>query len=326
MVAFRFLARFSARLRSGLALILVLISCLAACFVLPLFSQDPSSTEKVKPVPVVPRGKKLILTDGTYQVIREYQRNGERVRYYSLERGDWEEVPASMVDWDATAKAAGDAENAEAAEVEKVHKQQEARRMENVAEVDASLNVGNGAFLPDGEGMFVVEGKTVRVMDQVASQLKADKLRVLEQILSPVPLVPGKHNLVLPGTHAALRIHTKAPEFYLREAPPDPERTSTIQKSKRAGDSGPEVELLHAKLTHNGRQLESITSMFGEEVSKKRATISVQRWEVAPSVYRLTLSESLPPGEYVLAQVVEDGLDLFVWEFGVDEASAPAKQ
>src|SRR5260370_3656410 len=57
-------------------------------------------------VPVLPRGKKLVLKDGTFQLARDYQRNGERVRYLSAERGGWEEIPAAMVDWDATAKAA----------------------------------------------------------------------------------------------------------------------------------------------------------------------------------------------------------------------------
>jgi len=48
--------------------------------------------------------------------------------------------------------------------------------------------------------------------------------------------------------------------------------------------------------------------------------ISMQRWEVAPNVYRFTLSQPLPPGEYVLAEVLEDGLNLYVWDFGLDAA------
>lgn len=288
--------------------------------------QNPHSTQNDKPVPVVPRGKKLILKDGTFQVIREYEKNGERVRYYSLERGAWEEVPASMVDWDATEKAAGEEQKAETAELEKLHKQQEAQRMDNASEVDASLKVGEGVFLPDGEGMFVVEGKSVRVLDQVASHLKADKLRVLAQVISPVPVVPGKQNLVLPGTHAALRIRSKTPEFYLREVTTDSVEGTKIQSSKPIGDAGPEVELVRAKVTKNGRLLESISTMFGESVSKKRNNVSIQRWEVAPSLYRFTLSEPLPPGEYILAQVVEEGLDMFVWEFGVDEPGEAVKK
>jgi hypothetical protein len=323
-------------------------SCLLLMFALSGFStvgfpsektvQDPGATpsattqkEKTAPTAVLPRGKKLMLKDGTYQLIREYQRNGDRVRYYSLERGDWEEIPGSMVDWDATAKVAGEEEKASAAQLEKIHKQEEARRMDNVADIDASLQIGKGAFLPDGEGMFVVEGKSVRVMDQVASQMKADKMRVLAQIMSPVPMVPGKQTLVLPGPRATLRIRTQNPEFYLREPAPDPEKISTIQRSKRAGDSGPDVELIRAKVIHNGRQLESISTLLGQQVSKKVNSVSIQRWEVAPDVYRFTLSEPLPPGEYILAQIEEDGFDVFVWEFGVDEAgtgaaAAPAKK
>ena len=53
----------------------------------------------------IAQGKKLVLKDGNFQLVREYQRTGERVKYFSTERADWEEIPAAMVDWEATAKA-----------------------------------------------------------------------------------------------------------------------------------------------------------------------------------------------------------------------------
>ena len=318
-------SRTAARISYQLLLGVLLAICGTISLALEKIPQNPENSQKDKPVQTVPRGKKLVLKDGTFQVIREYKRDGERVRYYSLERGDWEELPASMVDWPATEKAAGDAQMAAAAEVEKIHKQEESRRMDNVADIDASLQVGSGVFLPEGEGMFLVEGKSIRIMDQVASQMKADKLRLLGQILSPVPAVPGKLNLVLPGTHATLRVRTTRPEFYLREAAADPEKVSKIEKSARAGDAGPDVELIRAKVTRTGRQLESISTLFGQEMSKDRNSVAIQRWEVAPSVYRFTLSEALPPGEYVIAQIIPDGLDVFVWEFGVDAPAGTGK-
>jgi hypothetical protein len=266
----------------------------------------------------LPRGKKLVLKDGNFQLVRSYERNGERVRYFSAERGDWEEIPAAMVDWEATAKAEAEAEKAAEELAHKVHKQEEATKAEMVMDIDASLQVAPGVFLPPGEGMFVIEGKYVSQLEQVGSQIKVDKKRTLQQILSPIPIIPSKHHVEIPGAKAKLRITNAQPEFYLREAPPDPDRTTPIQKSSRPGESGPEVELVRATVKGNKRQLETIRSLFGEEISQERKTISLQRWDVAPTVFRFTLSETLPPGEYALAEILPDGMNLYVWDFGVD--------
>ena len=51
-----------------------------------------------------PHRTRLILKDGSYQVVMSYQVNGNIVRYYSAERDATEEVPADLVDWDATHK------------------------------------------------------------------------------------------------------------------------------------------------------------------------------------------------------------------------------
>src|SRR5258708_38150288 len=58
------------------------------------------------------RGKKLMLKDGNFQLVREDERKGERVMYFSLELCAWEEIPAAMVDLAATAKAQTDSDKA----------------------------------------------------------------------------------------------------------------------------------------------------------------------------------------------------------------------
>ena len=270
---------------------------------------------------VLPRGKKLILKDGTYQLVRSYERNGERVRYYSAERGAWEEIPAAMIDWEATAKAEAAEGNDEEALAKKVRSQEQAQRIETIMDIDASLQVAPGVFLPPGEGMFVIDGKSVTQLEQAGSQLKTDKKQFLKQVLTPIPIVASKRNVEIPGSRAKARVSSDQVEFYLREAPPDPDRTTPIVRSSRPGESGPEVELVRATVKGNKRQLESIKSLFGEQVEEKRNTIALQRWEIAPTVYRFTLSEPLPAGEYALAEILPDGMNLFVWDFGKDTAA-----
>jgi hypothetical protein len=281
---------------------------------------EKQGSSKSAQVPALPRGKKLVLKDGTFQLVRDYRRVGERVRYLSAERGDWEEVPAAMVDWEATAQAAKAEQDEEDALAKKIHAQEQAQKIETMLDVDASLQVAPGVFLPPGEGMFLIDGKSVRPLEQAGSQVKTDKKQFLKQVLSPIPIVPSKRNVEIPGNKASIRVTNGQAEFYLREAPPDPDRTTPIVKSSRPGESGPEVELVRATVKGNKRQLESIRSLFGEQ-EEKRNSISIQRWEIAPTVFRFTLSEPLPPGEYALAEILPDGMNLFVWDFGIDAAA-----
>lgn len=273
----------------------------------------------------ITRGKKLVLKDGSFQLVRSYERKGDRVRYFSMERGDWEEIPAALVDWDATAKAERDSQKADDALVSKIHKQEEATRIETTLDVDASLQVAAGVFLPPGEGMFAVEGKSVIAIPQVGSEVKNDRKNTIKRVLSPIPIIPAKRNVEILGSKATLRINTQFPEFYLREVQPDYDKDSGLERTSRQSTTGPEVELIRATVKGNKRVLESIRSMFGQEVGRESNTISIQQWEVAKTVYRYTLSGPLPPGEYALAEILPDGLNLFVWDFGVD-GSKPEKR
>src|SRR6202163_1090745 len=284
-------------------------------------SSGKSGTSTTDPAKArLSHGTKLMLKDGNFQLVRSYERNGERVRYFSVERGDWEEIPAAMVDWDATEKARIAEEKSDAALVKKVQAQEQARQVVSVVDVDASLTVGQGVFLPNGEGMFAVAGQSITPLEQVGAQTRSDKKRVLAQVISPIPIIPAKRNVEIPGAASKIRVSiaTGPPEFYLREVALDPDNPTAIWQSSRPGIDGPEVQLVRATVKGGKRRLRAIKSMFGQEVSSQMDTISIQRWEIAKNVYRFTLSEPLPPGEYALAEILPDGLNIFVWDFGVD--------
>jgi len=50
------------------------------------------------------RTMRLILKDGSYQSVVKYEVQGDKVHYLSAERFEWEDIPSSLIDWDATKK------------------------------------------------------------------------------------------------------------------------------------------------------------------------------------------------------------------------------
>jgi hypothetical protein len=256
--------------------------------------QDASSS------PATPRGKKLVMKDGNFQIVSSYQVVGDRVRYFSVERSEWEEIPASLVDWPATKQAETEDQRADAALTNKI-KASEAASTPPI-EVDASFEVVPGVFLPPGDGFFILDGRNILPLKQSAASAKLDKGHLVEQIAVPLPVIPSRSTVDLPGPHASFRTTNPTPEFYFRTA-----------------DLGePQIELLVAHEQGNKRQIEKIDTLFGEQ-NHKGKTIPLQEWQVAKGLYRFTLGQSLAPGEYALAQFSpKEGINLLLWDFGVD--------
>src|SRR6266705_4968330 len=99
--------------------------------------------------------KRLILKDGSYQLATKWQIKGDRVRYYSPERSEWEEVPKSMVDWAATEKYERDrASGKPAPEAVELDKELEAERQADEAK---SPHVAPGLRLPDEGGVVLLD-------------------------------------------------------------------------------------------------------------------------------------------------------------------------
>jgi len=245
------------------------------------------------------------LKDGSFHMVREYKVNGERVRYYSVERSQWEEIPSDMVDWPATEQAETARKQAEATLAAKIGAEEKARKAVFV-NVDASVEVAPGVFLPDGEGIFALDGTNVFALPQAETDIKLDKKQTLKQILIPIPLIPSRQIISMLGERAKVRSTNGQMEFYMRT---------------KDGHM-PDVVLIHARVHAGNRQIENLDHLFGGEMSK-RDTLPIERWELVKGVTRLTLSQTLVPGEYAVAEIVRGSEeDLYVWDFGIDPAPA----
>jgi len=265
----------------------------------PTNSQKDQSPAVATPVPS--RGIKLMLKDGSFELVREYHVEGDRLRYYNLDSSQWEVMPAALVDWDATKKVAAQDAQHESAILAKVEKQDE-ERSATTLDIDASLEAAPGIFLPSGVGLWEFNGHTFQALTQAEITSKLSKAHVLEQVVVPVPIIPTRHNISIKSERATMRIRTGQPEFYIRTA----------------DGRTPDLKLIRTKVHSGSRYLEHVDQLMDQEWQSAN-TVPIQRWEMAKGVFRITLGQPLPPGEYVLAEVLQnEQMSFYVWDFGVD--------
>jgi hypothetical protein len=212
-------------LRCWLPVSLALALTSAAATATAQGAQSPPAKSST-PLPLKPdlpgmtKNHRLILKDGSYQIVRQYQIVGDRVRYLSQERGDWEELPADLVDWDATRKWERELENAAAdqpspamKEAEEIDKEEADERNEQKARMP---EVATGLELPDEDGVFVLDTfqGTPELVELTPKDLSMDaKTHHGIGILNP--LAGQKENLELGGAHSKIHLHVNDPAFYL---------------------------------------------------------------------------------------------------------------
>lgn len=257
----------------------------------------------------LPKGKKLILKDGTFQLAREYTVEGDRVRYWSVESSQWEEIPANLVDWDATHKSEAEQSARDADLKAKIRASQMAQLTKDI-DVDRSLEIKPGLFLPDAAGFYALDrNNNIREMKQSTAEIKISTSREVEKILSGVQLIPSKATMDIPGERAAMRLTTAEPEFFMRPV------------NRRE----PRFRLLRAQVKGGRRVIDSISIHFTGEEKHKATDIEIQTWTPATGVFRYTVDERLEPGEYTFVEMTADGISGHVWDFGIDLAMPKTK-
>jgi hypothetical protein len=242
---------------------------------------------------------RLYLKDGDYHLIREYQVEGDRVRYFSTERGEWEEIPKALVDLEKTerehkAKGAEVAKEAQEADEEEKAEREQRREI---------------ASIPIDAGAYYKVGDQIKALPAADYQVITSKKRKTLQVLSPIPIVPGKASVVIQGDHSKFTVGEDRPEFYLR-----------LAKQERFG-------IISLTPKKNVRVVENISMIpVTKQNFEERKQMDAFQQQLADGLFKVWPEKPLTPGEYALVEFSndeEDGeINLLVWDFAYKPAQA----
>jgi len=286
-------------------------------------------------VPAPAQARRLILKDGSYQSVTKYEVHDERVRYFSAERGEWEEVPKALIDWDATDKfEQGRVQGKLAPEAVELDKELEAERK---AEQARSPQVAPGLRLPDEGGIFLLDTfqnqPQLSELQQSGGELeKNTKSNILRAAINPV--AGAKQTIELPEAHAKIQSHTTVPSLYINIDSNNNDQNQGAPATVQAatGDHPPPLppsnsdrfKIIRVE-TKGGRRVAGAVkiAVTGKMKTNERFVASTVTVMTGGWV-KLTPTEPLVAGEYAVAEMLgKEGMNLYVWDFGVNP-SAPA--
>ena len=273
--------------------------------------------------------KRLILKDGSYQLANKWEVKGDRVRYLSAERNEWEELPNSLVDWAATDKFEKDrAAGASAPEAVELDREIEAERR---AEEARTPQVAPRLHLPDDGGMllldtFETQPQLVLLQQNTGEVKRNTKTNILRSPINPV----AKQTIELDGLHAGVQAHATLPAIYINfdqdqgsnpSSPPGPQPPQQPQQPEQPWDRYHIVRLQSKK----GKRIigEIKISPLGK-ASQEQNVILTTAQRLTGGWIKVTPVHALEPGEYAVVEMLgKQGINTYVWDFGVNPA-APA--
>lgn len=272
------------------------------------------------------QAKRLILKDGSYQLAQKYEINGERVRYYSAERGEWEELPKNMIDWDATEKyEQGRLQGAPSPEAVQLDKELEA---EQRAEEARSPKIAPGIRLPEDGGVFLLDTyqnhPQLNELQQSGGELNRNtKSNILRAAINP--LASAKQTIELPGARAKTQSHTAVPAIYVNIDPRDAAGNAAPAKGEPPPLPPSErFKIVRAEIKNGKRIAGGIKIAPYGKVKADERFVAATVQELSGGWVKLSPKDPLPTGEYAIAEILgKEGMNLYVWDFGVNP-SAPA--
>ena len=287
--------------------------------------------------------RRLILKDGTYQLVTKYEVKGDRVHYYSSEREEWEDLPGSLVDWPATDKF--EKESAAAAANPDAVKLDTELEHERELEEEQLPQVAPGLRLPEDTGVFLLDSyqgePQLDEIQQTAGDINRNtKGNIFRGAINPV--ASAKQTIELDGSHATVQSHVAVPSIYLKpdDSPDDPGRFNIRLDAPRPADSPQQPQqpeqpqqarvpfdrfrIVQTEVKGGKRIVGDVKRSVTGKVSQDQKLMKTTITGVKGGWLKITPTDPLPPGEYALVELMgKEGMNLYVWDFGFNP-KAPA--
>jgi len=228
----------------------------------------------------------LYLKGGGDLIVTEYKIEQDRVRYYSIARSSWEEIPLEFVDLEQTRRVEARKTRAQEARAEE-------DRIERAAVRKARVELHR---VPLSYGIYFLNGDELRSVEQVEVVVQSSKSRGFLKVF--VPIVLGKSTMELDGGESNLITKDNKPMFYVR-----------LEKVTRLMM----VRLYDKKESRVAQRV--YKQPGGAGVMEEQEEIEVFRQELGPGVYKVWPVDPISQGNYALIEYVPGKNELRVWDF-----------
>jgi hypothetical protein len=300
-----------------------------------IFSQH---TTVPQPTDTAPHRTRLILKDGSYQIVMSYRIVGNIVHYISAERGGAEEeIPLSLVDIDATKRwekqhaqpGPTDPNNPQPSAIDPELLKEEADRAALTPEIAKDLR------LPEQDSTLALD--TYRGTPELVplAQTDSDLNRNTAHNLLKAAVNPlsAAHQIIqLKGETSPVQLHVKDPVLYLRIGDETVGSTggtpltvdthgasSHSQNDPSGGSPTSRYVIVRADVRTGVRVIASIRiPLLG--TGKHQEDVVETTTELLPGGHwlKITPKEPLDFGEFALMEIISDkAVNLGVWDFGV---------
>jgi len=233
---------------------------------------------------------KLYLKDGSYHIVREYSVQEDRVHYYSTERGEWEDIPLTLVDLKRTEGEIA-AHEAAIQEEAKIISAEEKVEHEQEREIH---------YIPRDPGVYqLADGKQLRILALAESKVHSNKRRSVLKALSPIPLVSGKATLELDGLHSSYNVESDTPEFYIQ-----------LSAEQQFG-------MIRLTPDKGVRIVEKITIIpVTKEYLEEPQEVEIFRRQIGSNdLYKIWPQKPIEPGEYAVVEFTPGKMNMQIWDF-----------